>query len=114
MSKRKSARTKPGAGNVPDFMAVLSWQQIQDMDRAESGAGSLAVQRRMTLAVLTRSAAELLDAWANPAGQEAMFAAIEIATSWQRHLKASCDMADAAIARLILTAKAIAEPEAQQ
>lgn len=114
MSKRKTSRTKPGAGNVPGFMALLSLRQIQDMDQAESGAGNLAVQRRMTLAVLTRSAAELMDAWANPAGQEAMFAAIEIATGWQEHLKASCDMADAAIARLILTGKAVAEPEAQQ
>ena len=105
-------RTRPAAAGAteagPTFGATLTSQQIGESERQSTGAGELAIARRVTLAVLTRSSAELQAAWATPEGQEALFAAVELATEWRSHLKASAELADAAWARLLMTGKAAA------
>ncbi len=110
-SKSKSGATPTGATLAQDFEAAISGQQLQDSERAESGPGNWAVSRRMTLAVLTRTSAELRAAWADPKGQEALLQAIEVASEWRDHMAGAVQLADMAIARLLLTGQTVAEAQ---
>ena len=105
-------RTRPAAAGAteagPTFGAALTPQQIGESERQSTGAGELAIARRATLAVLTRSSAELQAAWATPEGQEALFAAVDMVGEWRDHLKGCAALADAALARLLLTGKTTA------
>lgn len=97
-----------GAGSA-DFGPALAHDDLAQIEATETGAGEWAVARRLCLAVLTRSASELRGAWADPAGQPAMLAALETTLAWLDHLKTAQGFALAAAARLSATGEAVAD-----
>lgn len=92
-----------------DFGPALSHGDLARVESTETGAGEWAVARRVCLAVLTRSAGELRSAWADPAAQPAMLAALETSLAWLDHLKTAQSFAEAAAARLSATGEAVAD-----
>lgn len=92
-----------------EFVPTLSHCDLAEIEATETGAGDWAVARRSCLAVLTRSAAELRGAWADPAGQPVMLALLETCLAWRDHLKTAQGFAEAAARRLADTGDAVAD-----
>lgn len=92
------------AAEAADFGAALTHADLERVEAAETGPGEWAVARRVALAVLTRSAGELRQSWADPAMQAGLLHALELADGWREHLRQAQELADAAHARLLLTA----------
>lgn len=85
------------------FTPALTWQQVEEHEsRTDIG-----VNRRIMLATLTRSSQELIDGFSE--NSDALFSAVEQITAHRDYLTACIELADAAIARLFLTANALIE-----
>ena len=108
MAKRNESAHAHAVNPAPAFAALLTPDEVMASERCATGSGQVAYARRATLATLTRSLAQLQEAWSTPEGAEAMFAAIELATEWRSHLKASAKLADAGLARLLLAGQSVA------
>ena len=87
------------------FTPALTWQQVEEHEtRTDIG-----IHRRIMLATLTRSSQELLDGFADDETGDVLFSAVEQITAHRDYLTACIELADAAIARLFLTANALIE-----
>ena len=106
-------RNKPATAG--DTLAGLTWApalkpaQIGEIEGKVSGSGDLAVARRLSLQVLTRTPAELQAAWATPEGMDAMTDALEWVMLWRDYLTNAAEMADLALDRLAATGKLAAK-----
>lgn len=98
--------TKRNMVGSDNFEPALSHADLAAIECRETGTGQWAVARRVSMAVLTRSAAELRTSWADPDGQAALLDALEVSTSWLEHVKLTQELAEAAVARLLLTGEA--------
>lgn len=95
------AKAKPALIN---FAPALTWEQIENHE-ARTDIG---VQRRLTLATLTKSGPELLAGFcAADDNGDTLIAAVEQIGAHRDYLKACVELADAAYARLLIVADAI-------
>ena len=100
----KAADTLAG----PTWAPVLTTLQVAERERLVSGSSDLAVASRVSLHVLTRTAAELQAAWTTPEGMDAMTAATGMVMLWRDYLTEAAELADLALDRLAITGKVAA------
>ena len=104
----KAARSRKPKHAPIDFAAALTWEQVEQHE-ARTDIG---VQRRLTLATLTRSGPELLAGFSgDDETGETLIAAVEQIGEHRDYLKACVELADAAYARLLIVADAIIHAE---
>ena len=87
------------------FSPALTWQQVEEHE-ARTDIG---IHRRIMLATLTRSSQELIDGFSEDENSDSLLSAVEQITAHRDYLTACIELADAACARLFLTANALIE-----
>lgn len=93
-------------------LAAESFEPVltrEDIDHYEAErAPEMNRRRRLMLATMTRSRDELVSGFAGEDGFKALDEAIQQVTVWRDHCKESIEVADAAVARLLLVMAALA------
>ena len=93
-----SAKRKAKEAALPDFDALLTKEQMATLEDKLKGFG---VNRRIVLAVLTRSRAQLIEGGGTPeSSAKGLLTTIKSVESFQNHLKDLEEMAATAWARL--------------
>ena len=109
MPKRNKPATAGDTLAGPTWAPALTHAQIGEIEGRVNGSGDLARARRLSLAVLTRTPAELQASWATPEGMDAMTDALQWVMLWRDYLTDAAEAADLALDRLEATGKLAAK-----
>lgn len=103
MPKSPSTRAPaPAKPRKPRFKPALTQKQVESIESKYNETWG--VNRRITLASLTRSSQQLLDYFSNPTkeDEETLIAMMESVSEYIDHLKNGISLAEIALARMLL------------
>ena len=107
---------KKSVTNLPnlDFEPLFDQEGMRQGEDRMNGSGDVAVCRRLTLAVLTRTKDELIAGWKKEGMDEAMFSMIDSVKAFIDHSKQTVEFAECALARLLMTGQIVHPAKAKR